>query len=93
MRKWVFAFAAATILAAGASPAVAQTWWTEPTVVSAGEGVAIIAGASGPRSAVVPLVTTARTVRVGPLLRVSGCTWARERIPGRWVRFRVCAPL
>ena len=46
MRMWVFAFAAATILAAGAAPALAQTWWMEPTIVNAGEGVAIIAGAS-----------------------------------------------
>jgi hypothetical protein len=73
-------------------PASAQTWWMAPTPVNAGEGVMILATPAGPYSAIVPLVTTARTVAVGPLVRVSGCVWARERVPGKWVRFRVCAP-
>jgi hypothetical protein len=86
---WLAAFTA-TVLATG--PASAQTWWMVPTPVNAGEGVMILATPAGPYSAIVPLVTTARTVSVGPLVRVSGCVWARERVPGKWVRFRVCAP-
>jgi hypothetical protein len=91
MKPWLFAPAAAVIaLAMSAVPASAQTWWMTPTAVNAGEGVVILAGPAGPYSAVVPIITTARTVRVGPVVRVSGCTWARERIPGRWIRFKVC---
>jgi hypothetical protein len=93
MKTWLFWLAAAMVATAvGAAPASAQTWWMTPTAVNAGEGVVIIAGPAGPYSAVVPIITTARTVRVGPVVRVSGCTWARERIPGRWIRFKVCAP-
>jgi hypothetical protein len=92
MKTWLSVLAAPVIaIAAGAAPASAQTWGMVPTAVNAGEGVVIIAGPAGPYSAVVPIITTARTVRVGPVVRVSGCTWAKERIPGRWIRFKVCA--
>jgi hypothetical protein len=91
--KTLFVLVAASAIGSmGVAPAAAQTWWMAPTPVNAGEGVMILATPAGPYSAIVPLVTTARTVAVGPVVRVSGCTWARERIPGRWIRFRVCAP-
>lgn len=81
-----------TAAAASASiPASAQTWWTAPSVVDAGWGLVIIGGATTPTVVAVPVVTTARTVTVGPNLRVSGCYWARERVPGGWLRFRVCS--
>jgi len=88
------AAAAAIEIAAAASapiPASAQTWWTAPAVVDAGGGLVIIGGASRPTVVGVPVVTTARPVTVGPLLRVSGCYWSRERVPGGWLRFRVCS--
>jgi hypothetical protein len=107
MRTILFTLAAAAIAAAGTpKPASAQTFWTVPALVNAGEGLVVVtappalinAGEGlvvvtapiGPTPVTVPVLTTARAVKVGPILRVSGCVWARERIPGRWMRFRVC---
>jgi hypothetical protein len=80
--------AAAAIAANGPIPASAQTG---RAVVDAGWGLAVIGGASMPTVVAVPVVTTARPVTVGPLLRASGCYWARERVPAGWLRFRVCS--
>ena len=96
MKKILLTLAAATAIttAAAASapiPASAQTSWTAPAVVDAGPGLVIIGGPVTPTVVAVPVVTTARTVTVGPLLRVSGCYWSRERAPGGWLRFRVCS--
>jgi hypothetical protein len=83
-------------IASAPGPAWAQTWWTVPIVVDAGTGVLIVGGGVAPGVIVaptvvaVPVVTTARAVTVGPLLRVSGCYWARERVLGRRIKFRVC---
>jgi len=83
---------AITTIAVASVPiaASAQDWWGTTAVVNAGSGLVIIAGPATATAVVVPLVTTARPVSVGPLTRVSGCYWARERVRDRWLRFRVC---
>jgi hypothetical protein len=94
VKKILLTLAAAAAGAAMAPvPASAQMWWTAPVVVDAGTGLVIVGGPFGPTVVAVPVVTTARPVTVGPLLRVSGCYWARERGPGPggWIRFRVCS--
>jgi hypothetical protein len=70
--------------------ASAQDSWAGTAVVNAGSGLVIVGAPVRPTAVVVPLVTTARVVSVGPLTRVSGCYWARERVRDRWLRFRVC---
>ena len=74
-------------------PASAQTWWTPRVVVNAGTGLLIVGEPFGPPVIVaVPVLTTARPVTAGPVERVSGCYWARERNPGGgWIRYRVCS--
>ena len=93
MKKRTLLILAAAIVGAVAAPipASAQTWWNEPVVVvPAGTGLLIVSGPVPPTLVAVPIVTTARPVTAGPLLRVSGCYWARERGPKGWVRFRAC---
>jgi len=92
VKKILHTFAAAALIGtAGIASAPAQTWWPPPVVVDAGSGLMFVDTPRGPTIVAIPLVTTARPVTVGPILRVSGCYWARERVaPGRWLRFRVC---
>jgi hypothetical protein len=95
MRKTLLSLAAvaaiSAIAVAGAPiPASAQDSWPGTAVVNAGSGLVIVGGPVRPTAVVVPVLTTARVVSVGPLTRVSGCYWARERVRDRWLRFRVC---
>jgi len=95
MRKTLLSLAAAAAinaiaLASAPIPASAQDSGPRTAVVNAGSGLVIVGGAVRGTAVVVPLLTTARIVSVGPLTRVSGCYWARERVRDRWLRFRVC---
>ena len=96
MRKTLLSLAAVAainaIAVAGAPiPVSAQeSWGPRTAVVNAGSGLVIVGGQVRPTAVVVPVLTTARVVSVGPLTRVSGCYWARERVRDRWLRFRVC---
>jgi len=95
MRKTLLrlaAVAAINAIAGGSAsiPALAQDAWQRTAVVNAGSGLVIVGGAGRGTAVVVPVLTTARVVSAGPLTRVSGCTWARERVRDRWLRFRVC---
>jgi hypothetical protein len=82
----------AVLAAAGwlTQPAAAQTGEIPRAWVDAGESV-IVLPTVPPKLLVVPIRTPAKVVTAGPILRVSGCTWARERRPGGWIRFRVCS--
>jgi hypothetical protein len=95
MKKTLLTLAAAAaintiVVASLPIPASAQDSWPRTAVVNAGSGLVIIGGPNRPTAVVVPVLTTARVVSVGPLTRVSGCYWARERVRDRWLRFRVC---
>ena len=95
MKQTLLSLAAAaaitTIAVASAPiPALAQDSWPRTAVVNAGSGLVIVGAPGRPTAVVVPLLTTARVVSAGPVTRVSGCTWARERVRDRWLRFRVC---
>ena len=78
------------VVASVPTPASAQDWWVRTAVVNAGSGLVIVGAPARPTAVVVPLAATARIVSAGPHMRVSGCTWARERVRDRWLRFRVC---
>jgi hypothetical protein len=88
----VAAVAAISIIAVGnvPIPASAQDSWPRTAVVNAGSGLVIVGAPVRPTAVVVPVLTTARVVSAGPVTRVSGCYWARERVLDRWLRFRVC---
>src|SRR6267142_6113038 len=73
-----------------AHPGVGPGFLAEDCPRQCGFGLVIIGGPNRPTAVVVPVLTTARVVSVGPLTRVSGCYWARERVRDRWLRFRVC---
>jgi hypothetical protein len=92
VKKELLALAAAAAIEAAAPAGVsAQTWWTPRAVVDAGAAAVIVRGPVTPTVVVAPVFTTAKIVTAGPVLRVSGCYWTRERVPGRWLRFRVCS--
>jgi len=84
------AAASAVAVASVSIPASAQNSWPTTAVVNAGSGLVIVGGPGRGTAVVVPVLTTARVVSAGPLIRVSGCYWARERVRDRWLRFRVC---
>ena len=95
MKQTLLTLAAAAALntiavASVPTPALAQDPWEQRAVVNAGSGLVIVGGPVRSTAVVVPLLTTARVVSAGPLTRVSGCYWARERVHDRWLRFRVC---
>jgi len=95
MRKTLLSLAAvaainAVAVASAPVPASAQDWWLGTAVVNAGSGLVVVGGPGRGTAVVVPVLTTARIVSAGPVTRVSGCYWARERVRDRWLRFRVC---